>query len=110
MSKKQKSLIAILALVAVSMMASSASAREQYRRGPVEIGPGATQPITPASEKTDVANTIDDAGGFVGDTAGTIGVAFGRTVESTGGFLGGIVGGIGNVIGGTLGFIFGGGN
>ena len=110
MSKKQKSLIAILVIIAVSMMASSASAREQYRQGPVQVGPGATQPITPASEKTDLANTIDDAGAFVGDTAGTIGVGFGRTVESTGEILGGIVGGIGDFIGGTLEFIFGGGN
>lgn len=132
MRKERKILIAVLTMVVVGLMASPAFARRQYRStmvGPTrwvsepayERRPEATQSLTvepaaetPIAEKSDVANAIDGTAEFVGDTAWTIGTAFGETVEATGEVGGGILtwvgdatGAIGGFVGETFDFLFG---
>ena len=84
MSKKQKNLITILALVAVSMMTASVLAQSQNNS-------------TTAPEKSDLANLIDGTGQFIGESAETVGVAFGTAIEATGEAIGGVAVGTADV-------------
>ena len=123
MSKNRKNLTVVLVVIVVGLMVLPAFARREYR--PALVGPTrwisvsepayegrdqSTQPVATVEQKSDLANAIDGVAGFVGDTAETVGVAFGETVEATGEFGGGIIEGTGAVVGdtaGTVGTAFG---
>ena len=121
MRKKQKNLIAVLALLVVGLMVSPVLAKRQYRSslaGPtrwVSVSEPAydgrdisTQPVTTVEQENDVANAIEGTGEFIGDVVDqTAGVA-GEAGDGILTWVGDVASAAGEIFGGTLEFIFGG--